>query len=219
MSDLKIIIKTVNRKLDEVFSPQAKKIFLCLMGVALVMIVFLVVNLFIPQPKQAAVENEEVAMETPQKLVEVPSEEETILPVEDQMVFVEAEQDGRSNPFVPSDEGVYKTYNGMDVLTPPNELPKDTDATKVVKTKVSGIMFDYKSPSAILNIDDKDYLVRIGDNIDNYKVLNIAKDVVTVRLGSNIYKARVGEILADSSDSLNYNTIDHLNNKFGGARR
>ena len=64
--------------------------------------------------------------------------------------------------------------------------------------------------------DLADYLVKKGDVVNNYKVLAIAQDSVTVQLGSNVYKAGIGEILTEGS--LNYNEVSNLGNKFGGVR-
>jgi hypothetical protein len=67
-----------------------------------------------------------------------------------------------------------------------------------------------------LNIEGNDYLVKKGDTVNNYKILNIAKDSVTVKLGSNTYKAGIGEILTEGQ--LNHSNIPNLNNKFGGVQ-
>ena len=84
-------------------------------------------------------------------------------------------------------------------------------------TIVSGILYDKYSPSAILNIEGSDYLVKKGDVVNNYKVVNIMQDSVTVQLGANVYKAGIGEILTEGN--LNHNNVSNLKNKFGGERR
>ena len=58
-------------------------------------------------------------------------------------------------------------------------------------------------------------MVRTGDIINNYKVLSIGKDNVTVQLGANVYKAGVGQLF--TGEGINYNTISNLENKFGGS--
>jgi hypothetical protein len=83
-------------------------------------------------------------------------------------------------------------------------------------TIVSGILFDKFSPSAIINIEGSDYLVKKGDVVNNYKVINIAQDSVTVQLGTNSYKAGIGEILTEGT--LNHNEVSNLKNKFGGEK-
>ena len=94
---------------------------------------------------------------------------------------------------------------------------ENSDAAKVMDTVVSGILYDKYSPSAILNIEGNDYLVKKGDVVNNYKVLNIAQDSVTVKLGNNTYKAGIGQILTEGS--VNYNNVSNLSKKFGGERR
>ena len=78
-------------------------------------------------------------------------------------------------------------------------------------------MYDKFSPSAILNIEGNDYLVKKGDVVNKYKVLNITQNSVTVKLGNNTYNAGIGEILTEGS--VNYNDVSNLSKKFGGERR
>lgn len=137
---------------------------------------------------------------------------------EEKMVSLSVEDFGRSNPFLPSSEAFSDvTRYGFELMAPPNSITEGSEASKVVTTKVSGIMYDSKSPSAILNIEGNDYLVRSGDYINNYKVLSISKDLVTVQLGVNVYKAKVGEVISDSE--MNYNQVYNLQKKFGGAKK
>lgn len=127
----------------------------------------------------------------------------------------------KANPFVP-----YRNIEPADALSdvptfelvaPPEVLDEGSDAARVMDTVVSGILYDKFSPSAILNIEGNDYLVKKGDVVNNYKVLNIEKNSVTVRLGSNTFKAGIGEILTEGS--VNYNDVSNLNKKFGGEKR
>ena len=111
-------------------------------------------------------------------------------------------------------------YN-FNLPTPPTELASETAAAaKITKTKVVGIMYNKNNPSAILNIDEKDYLVRQGDKIidQKFKVVQINPNWITVGLGSNIYSASIGELF--SKDELNQSTNDlyNLKNRFGGRR-
>jgi hypothetical protein len=126
----------------------------------------------------------------------------------------------KANPFLP-----YRDISGsskaLDVpaynlVEPPETVETNSDAARVMDTIVSGILFDKFSPSAILNIEGNDYLVKKGDVVNNYKVVNIAQDSVTVKLGANVYKAGIGEILTEGT--LNYNSVSNLENKFGGER-
>ena len=126
----------------------------------------------------------------------------------------------KANPFLPyRDLGEVTTVADVPSYTlvaPPETLNENSDAARVMDTIVSGILFDKYSPSAILNIEGNDYLVKKGDVVNNYKVVNIAQDTVTVKLGANVYKAGIGEILTEGS--INHNDVSNLNNKFGGIR-
>lgn len=128
------------------------------------------------------------------------------------MVMISVSSAGRSDPFMPSGDSVAAAYA---YLTPPPEtLPTDTEASKVMATTISGILYDKYSPSAIINIEGTDYLVKKGDIINKYKVLSIGKTQVAVQLGKNIYKAGVGELLTQAS--FNEGNIPNLNKRFGG---
>lgn len=122
---------------------------------------------------------------------------------------------GRSNPFLPDSENVLPASLGNLSLTyPPEQLATGSEASKVMDTTISGILYDKYSPSAIVQFGGSDYLVKKGDIINKYRVLAIYKDKVVVQLGKNIYKAGVGELL--ELDKVNYNTIANLEKKFGG---
>lgn len=146
----------------------------------------------------------------------------------EKMVAMTVETTGRKNPFVPAGEikessnsnnlaDLQKAKLKYDLVDPPNTADADSDAQRVLTTKVSGVMYDPQSPSAILNIEGSDFLVRSGDVVNGYKVLAISPTVVTVQLGANVYKAGVGELLA--TDGIQYNTISNLSSKFGGAKK
>lgn len=132
------------------------------------------------------------------------------------MVLVNVDNSGRQNPFLPENEiSSFSSGGGLPYLAPPPEtLQTQSDAGKVMTTTISGILYDKYNPSAIINIEGTDYLVKKGDIINSYKVLLIAKTQVIVQLGKNIYKAGVGELLTKTD--MNFNTIANLNKKFGG---
>jgi len=167
------------------------------------------------------------------------TEDESVVSIEDEkMVTMVVPDSGRADPFQPIHEAIQdpdaaakaaakeramqeKVLSDAklkyDLVEPPNGSSPNTDADKVMTTKVSGIIYDADSPSAILNIEGSDYLVRSGDVVNGYKILAIGKTVVTVQYGANMYKAGVGELLA--TDGIQYNTISNLENKFGGSGR
>lgn len=152
----------------------------------------------------------------------LPGEEIEIIPkkgsslrrINTKKVTIVVDDSVRLNPFLPTNE-VGGTKTVLPYLTaPPEVLPSDSDAGKVMTTTISGILYDKYSPSAIINIEGADYLVKKGDVINKYKILSIGKTQVLVQLGKNIYCAGVGELL--SQTNVNYNTIANLNKKFGG---
>lgn len=132
----------------------------------------------------------------------------------------------KANPFVPyrklgnevqTSPELVNDVPKFDLIAPPEGIKEHSDAARVMETVVSGILYDKYSPSAILSIDGNDYLVKKGDTVNRYKVLAIAKDSVTVKLGNNTYTAGIGELLTDGS--VNYNDVSNLSKKFGGERR
>jgi len=123
---------------------------------------------------------------------------------------------GRLDPFMP-----YEGYNLLaaspdllPVLMPPEDLGSMPEAQALLKTTVSGILFDETRPSAIINVNGVDHFVQKGDRLSNLLVLDISRNAVTVRNGNNIYKAGVGELI-DGKD-VNYTGVYNLNKKFGG---
>lgn len=126
------------------------------------------------------------------------------------------------NPFVPYRDISGKVESGASdvptsiLIEPPESANTGSEAARIMDTIVSGILFDKFSPSAILNIEGNDYLVKKGDVVNNYKIESITQDSVTVKLGTNIYKAGIGQILTEGN--LNHNDVANLSNKFGGER-
>lgn len=105
--------------------------------------------------------------------------------------------------------------------TPPTSLASSSsDAAKITRTKVVGIMYNKVSPSAIINVDDKDYLVRQGDQIigQEYKVVQINPSYITVNLGANIYSAGIGELFSREDFNKTQNDLYDLKNRFGGRK-
>ncbi len=130
----------------------------------------------------------------------------------------------KANPFLPYRNIGQETVKDLvddvprfDLIEPPESIVDGSEAARVMDTIVSGILYDKYSPSAILNIEGNDYLVKTGDVVNNYKIVAINQDNVTVKLGSNTYKAGIGEILTEGD--VQHNTISNLNKKFGGERR
>lgn len=104
---------------------------------------------------------------------------------------------------------------------PPTSLAStNSAAAKITRTKVVGIMYNKMNPSAIINVDDKDYLVRQGDKIigQEYKVVQINPSWITVSLGSNVYSAGIGELFSREDFNKTQNDLYNLKNRFGGRK-
>lgn len=129
---------------------------------------------------------------------------------------------GRDNPFRPYDPrmataGSNLAYNsiGFDIITPPTTIMEDSSATRLLESTISGIMYDSRNPSAIINIDGQDQLVRKGDKLAGYAILDITRDKVVIKSGSNIYRAAVGQSIP--LDAVNINQVANLKRKFAGS--
>lgn len=104
---------------------------------------------------------------------------------------------------------------------PPTSLASPgAAAAKITRTKVVGIMYNNVNPSAIINVDEKDYLVRQGDKIlgQEYKVVQINPSWITVSLGSNVYSASIGELFSREDFDARQNDLYNLRNRFGGRK-
>lgn len=130
---------------------------------------------------------------------------------------------GRAHPFLPAVDIYTREETDLPKLPyskfhqPPIEIEEDPVVTKLMETTISGIMFDTFAPSAIINVEGQDHLVRKGDRINGYKVLDITKNRVVVQNGTNIYRATVGETLTTKDEGLIFNEVYDLHNKFAGA--
>lgn len=125
---------------------------------------------------------------------------------------------GRLDPFMPF-EGAGIGLDGpnlppVNLLIPPEDLGSQPEAQTLLKTTVSGIMYDKTRPSAIINVNGIDHFVQRGDRLADLLVLDISRDQVTVRNGRNIYRAGVGELI--ESEEINYTGVYNLGKKFGG---
>lgn len=104
---------------------------------------------------------------------------------------------------------------------PPTSLAGEgSTAAKITQTKVVGIMYNKESPSAIINLDNKDYLVRPGDKIidEKYSVVKINPNWITVSMGANVYSAAIGELFSKEGIETNQTDLYNLKNRFGGRR-
>lgn len=137
-------------------------------------------------------------------------------------VVVSIGNEGRENPFLPFKEekvalpGKYSSAD-FDIIEPPTAVLPDPKAMQLMETTISGIMYDYRNPSAIVNINGQDQLVRKHDKLNGFTVLDITRDKVVIKSGTNIYRASVGQSI--TTEDVNFNDIANLNHKFAGSYR
>ena len=130
-------------------------------------------------------------------------------------VTIKVIDDVRPNPFMPYKDYDFSQIKQSDIVAPPEQLSDGSDAERIMDTSVSGILYDTYNPSAIINIEGTEYLVKRGDSVNNYHILDINNKYVVVKLGNNVYKAGVGEILTQGT--VKNSNIPDLEHKFGGA--
>ena len=131
---------------------------------------------------------------------------------------LDIDSEGRTTPFVPYRERnlSYTSSNFGDLPYPPQLGEAVEGLEDLVSAKVTGILFEPKSPSAIINVMDDDYLVKPGDEIEGFKISSITKDYVAIQTGSNVYRAKVGDIV---EGEMYGSGIYNLGHKFAGQRR
>lgn len=131
-------------------------------------------------------------------------------------VVVSVSNGGRINPFVPAHTGIASSKApAFDLIAPPIDIPEEDPLNdELMATKISGIMYDSQRPSAIINFDGTDHLVHKGDRVKGYSVIDITKDRVVMKYGTNIYRAAVGQQI---DESVKFNEVSNLNRQFGGA--
>ena len=124
----------------------------------------------------------------------------------------------RLHPFLPMNNLSMSSsdYAGSYEVVMPTSIPKSSDENieKMMKTTVSGILYDKHMPSAIINLDGKDQLVRKGDRIGGFLIMAITQDKVIMRYGNNVYRVSVGQSVND--EGINFTEIPNLKNSFGG---
>lgn len=128
----------------------------------------------------------------------------------------EIDSGGRTSPFVPYKERNL-TYSGMnygEIPLPPSSGVADENISKLISARVTGIVYEEDSPSAIINVLDGDYLVKPGDKVESFEIEAIEKNYVAIKTGSNVYRAKVGDIV----DGELYGTgIYNLGHRFAGS--
>ena len=143
---------------------------------------------------------------------------------EEKKEVIDIKPTGRSNPFMPLQKYIAVEipetviqYDKVGLPTPPETYGiKDEKMVKMLAIAVSGIMYDEINPSAIITFDNNDYFVQKGDRLDDYKIVDITRNSVTIALGKNLYKANIGEEFKISSF---YGNAEYISPKQGGGRQ
>ncbi len=146
-------------------------------------------------------------------------------PPEEKKEVIDIKPTGRANPFMPLQKYIAVEipetviqYDKTGLPKPPESYGlKDEKTVKMLAIAVSGIMYDDTNPSAIITFDNNDYFVQKGDRLDDYRVVDIARNSVTIALGKNLYKANIGEEFKISSSF--YGSAQYLSPKQGGGRQ
>ena len=121
--------------------------------------------------------------------------------VEEKKQVVKVIPTGRINPFMPTPKYLKTSVPDASIEYDKSGIPKPPESygTMVEETNrlmsiiVSGIMYDNVKPSAIITYDNNDYFVQKGDKLDDYRIVEIAKNHVSIALGKNVYRANIGE--------------------------
>jgi len=178
------------------------------------------------EQRQAALEeeipvvNEEQAQEIQPE--EEPKKEEKL---EEKKQVINVIPTGRPNPFMPIAKYAKIDAPDAEILYDKSGIPKppetygikQEDTVQLMSIAVSGIMYDDTKPSAIVTVDNNDYFVQKGDRLDDYRILDIAKNYVLIALGKNVYKASVGEEFKVSQDF--YGKAEFVPQAQGGGKQ
>ncbi len=137
---------------------------------------------------------------------------------QNKQVVIPVTNGGRANPFVPYDSVLANAKPPeFDLIPPPLDIPAADPLTdSMMSTKISGIMYDSQRPSAIINFGGSDHLVHKGDRVQGYQIIDITRDRVVLKYGTNIYRATVGQEVA-GGNGVTFNEVSNLNRQFGGA--
>lgn len=176
------------------------------------------------------VKKEAKAEDKPEEGLAIDSDKAPKLPGDDKAkkndtVLITIGEVGRKDPFVPL--GQVGTMDpskidkkeqsvGFEVIEPPQLGVQSDELTRLLNTKVAGILYDQVRPSAIINIDGIDQLVRAGDSLSGFDIIAITKNKVVIQSDNNVYRASVGQPL-NAEKIENSVEIANLKTKFWGS--
>lgn len=143
---------------------------------------------------------------------------------EDNRIMVSLGRYARKNPFLPTPQvsitnpaNIDKGNIPFEIIEPPTSVNIDTKVTNLMSAKITGILYDPKSPSAVVVIDGTDEFVKVGDKIFGYTISEIKPDRVVIGYGKNTFTASIGQLFSQEEMSLG-RVVPNLEKKFGGSR-
>lgn len=169
----------------------------------------------IEQQQNIPVVNEEEANEIK------PEEEKK----EEKKQIIKVVPTGRSHPFMPIAKYAKSDIPDASILYDKSGIPKppesygiqEEETVQLMTIAVSGIMYDEVKPSAIITYDNNDYFVQKGDKLDNYRIIEIARNHVTIAHNNNTYRANIGEEFKVSTKFEG--SAQFMSQKDGGGRQ
>lgn len=168
------------------------------------------------KPAARAARRPQPVKDAPEK-AEEQTKDENVIALSNKNATLDIDSEGRTTPFVPYRERnlAYSSLSFGDLPYPPQLGETMEGLDDLISAKVTGILFEPNSPSAIINVMDDDYLVKPGDEIEGFKISSITKDYVAIQTGSNVYRAKVGDIV---EGEMYGSGIYNLGHKFAGER-
>lgn len=176
-------------------------------------------------PEEIAQRAENIPIVNEEEAGEIKPDEQETPAEEEKKEVIDIKSAGRANPFMPLQKYMaveipetVVDYDKAGIPRPPETYGiQDEKTTKMLTIAVSGVMYDDVKPSAIITFDNNDYFVQKGDRLDDYRVVDIAKNSVTIALGKNLYRANVGEEFKITSNF--YGSAQFIPSKQGGGRQ
>ena len=144
---------------------------------------------------------------------------------EDNSIMVSLGHARRQNPFVPHKKATVSSLSHsefesvpFEIIEPPTAVTEDLNINNLLEAKITGILYDPQSPSAVVVINGVDEFVKTGDKIFGYTITSITRDKVVISYGKNTFTASIGQLFSPE-DMTAGRVVPNLEKKFAGSRR
>lgn len=144
---------------------------------------------------------------------------------EDNSIMVSLGHPKRLNPFVPHKRATVNSALSsefasvpFEIIEPPSTVTVDSNINRLLEAKITGILYDPQSPSAVVVIDGVDEFVKTGDKIFGYTITSITRDKVVISYGKNTFTASIGQLFSPEDMNAGW-VVPNLEKKFAGSRR